>query len=173
MGSPRVAPSNRLRRVDDRFKPFRANKAACATGQVRHTAQIQPLPGFPRDGGFSRVRNRSPGFEDAVGWPLEGSPDAPPSQIVRGMQAPKHIPPERVKKGERERMGETDRPRPGVWPAEAWRGAGGRGRGQTCAPRHSSGAPTGTVAPAQRARVVKQPGFPGALPVLHRPVQEK
>lgn len=100
-----------------------------------------------------------------MGWPPEGSPPRSSLSDSQGHPSPKHIPPQRVKKREKERELGKQIPRsqpPGV---DLERRPGGwQGAGTTPRPSAQLGAPTGTVTPAPGAGVVEQPGFPGALP---------
>lgn len=107
------------------------------------------------------LRNRNPGFEVVVGWPLEGTP-----MLLH--PSPKHVPPERVKKGEGgDGMDRSRPPRCGPGAEARWgvRGGGGDKPASLGTARGSHG----NCGTSPGARGARQPGLPGALPATAPP----
>lgn len=162
MGSPRLAPSNRLRRVDDRFKLFQANKAAYASRTTTSHGTESASAGVSSGRWLSTSRDDpgqgtgTPAPRTRWGGPWKAAPNAPPSQTVRGIRAPNTFLQKGLKRQKEQEMGKQ-LAHARVW---TWQAAG---CGDTPAPLGAARG-SGTVAPAPGAGGGKQPALPGALP---------
>ena len=182
MGSPRLAPSDRLLEGGRQVDTVRGQQSG--EGQRDDDVaphKVKPFLGFPRDGAFPNVKMLAAKRQEprlrgcSVAGPLRHGPRRCSRSESQGHLSPKRIPPERIRKGEREReLGKQIVPPPGAWSRSRGR-AGGRTRAagtQTCASCRSSALPRETS--RQHWEQSSQPasGFL-VLPSLHHPVPEE